>query len=271
MMSNLLIQTPADCLIVAADFEPPDQESWIEEDSWEGERLICAANRNWIFKKVRNLAKNLAGTGVYLKVNSALRACGHHLVESIHEQGLRVFADLKLCDIPATLRTDGRLLRRVKPDLLTVMCATGDSSIGVLKNELPETELLGVTMLTSLDERYAMGVHQRPIADMVQMLALYGSHAGVDGFVASAHEARLIREAVPDPRFTINTPAIRPVWATVVGDDQNLTRVMTPAQAIQAGANRIVVGRPIIRAKNPREAVERTLAEIEQALDVSAV
>jgi len=89
--------------------------------------------------------------------------------------------------------------------------------------------------------------------------------AGLDGIISSAAEAEVLR-AKMGVIMTINTPAIRPEWAIVPGDDQNPDRIMTPTKAIRAGADRVVIGRPIIQAPDPRRAVELTIKEIEAAV-----
>lgn len=244
-MKNL---TLAERLIVAADFRPTAPDA-----------------RQWVFYQVVNLVKSLKGTGVYIKVNSALRACGYDLIDLIHSHGLRVFADLKLIDIGETLSTDGVLLREAKPELLTTMCVAGVGAMRVLKSELPDTEVLGVTVLTSLDDVDTKTMFTCSTEEAVERFAQIGAEAGVDGLISSPKEAEVLR-AKFGLVLSLNTPAIRPTWAIVHGDDQNPERIMTPAKAIKAGADRIVVGRPIVRAKQPYDAVMRTLEEIEGAL-----
>lgn len=243
---DLKFLMPSDRLIVAADFRPDP---------------IMGLGRAHVQSQVLTLAKCLKGTDVYIKVNSALRACGYGLIEKIHGYGLRVFADLKLCDINETLATDGILLREVKPELLTVVCTTGFAPMQALKEELPGTEILGVTVLTSLKEQDSKMMFNCSIEEAVLRFAIEGYHAGIDGFISSAKEAKMLRDHFGDT-VSINTPAIRPHWAVVEGDDQNPDRIMTPAKAILAGADRIVIGRPITQAKDPLEAVMRTLEEI---------
>src|SRR3989344_8199421 len=122
------------------------------------ERLIVAADYDprklggiiGVKNEVLKLAESLKGLGVIIKVNSVLRARGYSLIEDLHGLGLRVFADLKLIDIPATMKLDGRLLREVKPDILTVMCCAGVDGMRAVRDTLPDTEVLGVTVLTSL-------------------------------------------------------------------------------------------------------------------------
>lgn len=233
------------------------------------DRLIVAAdfrsdNFREIHDDVLTLAEELEGLGVYIKVNSALRAWGYDLIGKMHKQGLRVFADLKLYDIPETLATDGWLLREARPEIVTAACACGARSLTALREALPNTEILGVTVLTSMDEDEVDVVFGTHTNDAVGCLAGVAESAGLCGLVCSGHELAYLREHYGDT-FTFTVPGIRPAWAQVANDDQR--RVMTPAEAIKAGAHRLVIGRPITQAKNPREAVERTLAEIEEALE----
>ncbi len=247
--------TPAERLIVAADFKPPPEQL-------DGE---CATARDWVGGQVLHLADSLQGTGVCIKVNSALRTCGYSLIGLLHQREVRVFADLKLTDIGETLSTDGMFLREARPYLLTTMCAVGAPALRVLKAELPDTEVLGVTVLTSLKEDDTQKMFGCSVAEAVMRFAQTAVDGNLDGLISSPKEAEMIR-AKFGTALSLNTPAIRPAWAVVPGDDQNLKRVMTPADAIKAGADRIVVGRPIIQAKNPRDAVMRTIDEIASAM-----
>ena len=235
-------------LIVGADFKPETPNG-----------------KDWVRTQVLTLADSLAGTGVYLKVNSALRACGYNLINEIQSRNLRVFADLKLIDISETLSTDGTLLKEVKPELLTTMCAAGVAAMQTLKIELPDTEVLGVTVLTSLKETDIQAIYGCSINEMVMKFGQIAADAKIDGLISSPKQATHLRAQFGD-LFTLNTPAIRPEWAIIPGDDQNPDQIMTPAKAINAGADRIVVGRPIIQNKNPYDAVMRTLEEITSAV-----
>lgn len=239
------------------------------------ERLIVAADfkqnpgeRNSVMHQVCKLADSVADLGIYLKVNSALRANGYLLIEMIKQRGLRVFADLKLNDIPETLATDGDLLHSFSPDLLTVMASTGQKAISALKSELPETEVLGVTVLTSLGDSDTAELFGDTTENAVLKFAAEAHLGGADGVIASPKEAAILRKIYINdatwPGMTINTPGIRPEWSLVKNDDQK--RSATPADAIRAGADRIVIGRPITQAESPRAAVMRTLDEIQGAL-----
>jgi orotidine-5'-phosphate decarboxylase len=236
-------------LIVAADFKPDPKK----KQDWR-----------WAEQKVLNLAYALKGTGVYLKVNSVLRASEYDLIYHIHAYDLKVFADLKLYDIPETLATDGIFLRKAGPELLTVSCAAGVSALRAVKAELPDVEVLGVTVLTSLTEADSERMFRCSVEEAVLNFASTAEEAGLDGLISSAKEVRKLRDVYGD-RFSLNTPAIRPKWSIVANDDQNKARIMTPEMAIKAGADRLVIGRPITQADNPREAVLRTLEEIEEA------
>jgi len=240
--------TPAQRLIVAADFKPTGPNG-----------------REWVRAQVLALADSLEGTGVCLKVNSALRACGYDLISEIQSRGLQVFADLKLLDIGGTLSTDGVLLREFKPELLTTVCVAGVTAMQALKAELPDTEVLGVTVLTSLKLADTEAMFGATMEDSVKKFALLAETAGVDGLICAPTDIAFIQSVLKCP-MTFNTPAIRPTWAIVHGDDQNPDRIMTPAKAIKAGADRIVVGRPIVKAGKPRDAVMRTIEEIRAAM-----
>lgn len=241
--------TPAERLIVAADFKP-----------------TAVDGRDWVKARVLALADSLKGTGVYLKVNSALRACGYDLIGEIQSRGLPVFADLKLIDIGETLSTDGVLIREAKPELLTVMCVSGLTAMLALKAELPDTEVLGVTVLTSLKDPDTQAMFTCSTEEAVMRFAQVAADAKIDGLISSPKEAEVLR-AKFGIVLSLNTPAIRPTWAIVPGDDQNPQRIMTPAKAIRAGADRIVVGRPILNAVNPYDAVMRTIEEISLATE----
>ena len=245
---------PSDRLIVAADFRP--------------DLRMREGDKTWVRLQVLELAEKLKGLGVYLKVNSALRCCGYSLLDDIRGMGLRTFADLKLYDIGETLSIDGALLKRYHPDILTVSCNTGDLAMKALKDELPDTEILGVTVLTSIGDHEADFIHRYGNAlNAVKFLAAKASGAGMDGIICSPKEAAAVRYLIRE-KMTINTPNIRPAWAQVSGDDQNPNRAMTPAEAMKVGVTRIVLGRPITQAESPREAVKRTLEEIGSVLSV---
>lgn len=242
-------------LIVAADFDPR------EHGGVKG-----------VEEKVLQLGTELSGLGVYIKVNSILRASGYTLIEKLHNMGLKVFADLKLIDIPNTLRTDGQILSQFKPELLTVMCNAGIDAMRALQQSVgQDTEVLGVTVLTSLNEEETQQIFSCSAKAGVLRFARMAQLAGVGGLILSPKEIEVVKDR-PELNLTLNTPGVRPKWSLVENDDQS--RVLTPKMAIENGADRIVMGRPILQAKpndqglpsSPREAVERTLEEIREGI-----
>ncbi len=242
--------TPAERLYVAADF-----------------KSTGAYARKEVRSQVIALAKYLKRTGVGIKVNSALRLCGYNLINELQTLGVRVFADLKLNDIPETLRTDGLFLRDEEPQLLTVMCSTGIAGMQALKGVLPNTEVLGVTVLTNLEDADTYAMYMCNTLDATMRLAQFAADAKIDGLICSPKEVTALR-AKFGTTLSLNTPGIRPLWWVVSGDDQNPDRVMAPAKAIRAGADRIIVGRPIAQSPDPYAATMRTLEEIESVIDL---
>ena len=146
------------------------------------------------------------------------------------------------------------------PEMMRETVAKADASCPRGSAERPL--LLAVTILTSSTEETlrAVGI-DRPVREMVPRLARLAKEAGMDGVVASPQEVGLIRDAC-GPEFVIATPGVRPAFASL--DDQK--RVTTPAEAIAAGADCLVIGRPISAAADPVEAADLILAEIEEAL-----
>jgi len=235
-------------LIVAADFDP---------------RKIIGGLAG-VENKVLALANELKGLGVIIKVNSFLRMYGYELINILHGSGLKVFADLKLIDIPATMEIDAALLEQFKPDLLTVMCCAGIDGMHIVQKTLPDTKVLGVTVLTSLNEEECQAIFTCSTKAGVLRFARMAKLAGLGELILSPKEVEVVKDRF-ELQLGLNTPGIRPVWSLVEGDDQS--RVLTPEQAIRNGAQRIVIGRPITQAENPREAVERTLEEIAKGLE----
>lgn len=242
-------------LIVAADFEP---KRW--------------GSIGGVHYKVMELAQSLKGLGVYIKVNSILRAVGYGLIRELHDHGLKVFADLKLIDIPNTMATDAEFLREVKPEMVTVMCSAGIEGMSMVQAGLPDSKVLGVTVLTSLNEEDCQAIFTCSTKAGVLRFARMAKLAGLGELILSPKEIEIVKNRF-ELRMQLNTPGIRPAWASISGDDQS--RTLTPLLAIKNGATRIVIGRPITQARpnsdglpqSPREAVEITLKEIQTGLE----
>ncbi|MBU2547379.1 MAG: orotidine-5'-phosphate decarboxylase [Proteobacteria bacterium] len=176
-----------------------------------------------------------------------------------------IFLDLKLHDIPATVGRAMAAAARLGADLVTVHAGDGRAMIEAARKEAGRTRVLAVTVLTSLDLAEELGLapaYTEPMA-LVLLRARTAWEAGCHGLVCSGREVAAVRQELgPEP--LIVTPGIRPMWSLVERDDQR--RVVTPAQAIRAGADLIVVGRPIRDAEYPAAAAALVMEEIVSAM-----
>ncbi len=184
-------------------------------------------------------------------------AGGPAVVQQLRDQGKRVFLDLKFHDIPATMAGACRSAARLGAELITVHASAGSVALGAAQAAalesaaavgLPAPTLLAVTVLTSWEQaRFASELAiEEPLSTYVPRLAQLAAAAGIGGCVCSPLEAAALRAAHPEP-FALVTPGIRPAGAAL-GDQQ---RVLTPAQAVAAGASQLVIGRPITAAPDP--------------------
>lgn len=185
---------------------------------------------------------------------------GPEVVAQLREQGLRVFLDLKFHDIPATMAGACRRAAALGAELITVHACAGSEALqaaqaaaeeGAQGAGQPAPTLLAVTVLTSWEEQRLqreLAIAQA-IAERVPALAQLSATAGIGGCVCSPLEAAALRAHHPEP-FALVTPGIRPKGAAV-GDQ---ARVMGPAEAMAAGASKLVIGRPITKAENPSDA-----------------
>jgi len=202
-------------------------------------------------------------------------AAGPDIVRQIIARGSRVFLDLKYHDIPNTVAMAAIEATRLGVSIFNIHASGGRemmrrtaesvAEIAVREN-LIRPKVLAVTLLTSVDHETLrqIGIDDEP-RSVVSRLALLARDSGLDGVVASAHEIKTIRETVSQPDFLIVTPGIRSV-----GDAANdQRRTMTAAEAIRAGADYLVVGRPILDASDPVRAARAIVEEIENSLDTS--
>jgi orotidine-5'-phosphate decarboxylase len=222
--------------------------------------------------KALELAEALSDLAGMFKIGSQLfTAVGPEIVREIIAGGGRVFLDLKFHDIPATVASAGIEATRMGVSIFNVhasggsemMLRTADAVNQCAAREgLSRPRVIAVTLLTSSDaiELSQVGIPAAP-ADQTKRLARLAADSGMDGVVASPQDIALVRSAVTGPDFLIVTPGVRPV------DNQphDQKRTMTPAQAIAAGADYIVVGRPILAAPDPVAAAADMLREITQA------
>lgn len=212
-----------------------------------------------------SLADRLQGVCRWLKVGLELYlAAGDNVVAELRRRGFSVFLDLKFHDIPNTVRAAVRAAERLGAGMLTVHAAGGPAMLRAAAEavERPGSPiLLAVTVLTSMDaaELKSTGVPALP-DDQAELLAQMASGCGIHGFVCSAAEAGKLRSRLGGQAVLV-TPGIRPS-RDAAGDQK---RVATPGEAIAAGANYLVVGRPITRAANPALATQTILEEMEAA------
>jgi orotidine-5'-phosphate decarboxylase len=213
--------------------------------------------------EARRLVDALAGRVGMFKVGSQLfTACGPELVRELVGRGEKVFLDLKYHDIPNTVAGAVSAACRLGVSLLSVHALGGRAMLEAAGAALPAmgVRLLAITILTSHDEAEleAVGVGGG-VGDSVQRLARLAQGAKLDGVVASPQELQLIRQACGDELLVV-TPGIRPAGAA--RDDQ--ARLATPRAAVAAGADHIVVGRPITEAPDPAAAAAAIVRELER-------
>ncbi len=226
-------------------------------------------------REAREVFHALRETVGMFKIGSQLfTAAGPDFVREIVQAGGRIFLDLKFHDIPNTVAAACVEAVRLGVSMLNVHASGGGEMMRrtaqavaevSAKEKLPPPMLLAVTVLTSSDSTTLAetGVAAN-IETQVAALAKLAHDCDMSGVVASSHEVALIREKIPAREFVIVTPGVRP--ANISNDDQR--RVMTPAEAVRAGADYLVVGRAILRAKEPSRTAEQIVAEMQRALNL---
>jgi orotidine-5'-phosphate decarboxylase len=186
-------------------------------------------------------------------------AGGPAIVRAVLATGAKVFLDLKLHDIPNTVEKAVESAGRLRVQMLTIHLSGGEEMIrAAIAGRKHNMSILGVTVLTSASEQTLRetGVSDK-IENHVLRLAKLGVEKGIDGIVASPHEITMLRREFGG-KIKIVVPGIRPSGS----ESADQKRVMTPGEAIQAGADYLVIGRPIIAHPAPREAVTRILEEV---------
>ncbi len=196
----------------------------------------------------RAIAPHVGGLKLGLELFNAVGADGAARI--IGETGLPLFLDLKLHDIPNTVAGGVRAIARLRPHLLTIHTAGGAEMMRAARDAaLPDTKVVGVTVLTSLNaaDLASIGMVDSPLAQ-VQQLAALAKSSGLDGIVCSPLEVAEVAANWPGGSFVV--PGIRPAGSDT-GDQK---RVMTPREALDAGATVLVIGRPITAAADPAAA-----------------
>jgi orotidine-5'-phosphate decarboxylase len=240
------------------------------------DRLVLALDIDSDREALEIVAELRDDIGMFKVGHQLFTAYGPDIVRKITGMGGRVFLDLKYHDIPHTVAKASAEAVKLGVSIFNVhalggfdmMKATAESTRETAeKHRVPMPIVLAVTVLTSMDEK---SLHRdlkitRSIKREVSHLARLAQRAGLQGVVASPQEVKMLRRAVRG-KFVILTPGVRPAWASK--DDQK--RIMTPAEAVAAGADYLVVGRPVLKAEDRKTAVKNILDEINScALKIS--
>ncbi|MEO0392965.1 MAG: orotidine-5'-phosphate decarboxylase [Pseudomonadota bacterium] len=236
------------------------------------ERILCALDTNDL-NKAKTMVKSLAGDGEPLIGGIKLgleffSALGAPAVNQLRAEGLPVFLDLKFHDIPNTVAGAVRSAMVTAPNFLTIHASGGAAMIEAAAEAAKQAAdsaqtnppvLLAVTVLTSLDADDLSSVGQdRQVSDQVRRLGELAVRSGANGLVCAPFEVRFLREALGDDVVLV-VPGVRPSWAAK--NDQK--RVMSPVEAIDAGADYLVIGRPITASADPVDAARNIVTEIE--------
>jgi orotidine-5'-phosphate decarboxylase len=226
------------------------------------DRLIVALDLSSVEAAEAMVARLSDSVGFYKIGYQLAYAGGLPLVRKLADKGKKVFIDLKLHDIGNTVARGVESIAKLGATFLTVhaypqtMKAAADARAGT------DLNILAVTVLTSYDDDDLRAAGYRlGVSELVQARAQQAEQLGIDGLVCSAEEASALRKVVGH-RMRLVTPGIRPAGSSS-GDQK---RIMTPARAIAAGADYLVVGRPVLEAADPRVAAEAIQAEIAPAL-----
>lgn len=227
-------------------------------------RLIVALDLNSV-QEAKDLVRRLDGVVSFFKVGLTLQLARgvEDLIQSLIDGGKRVFLDYKYYDIPATLRL---AVKRAAERGVSFLTIHGSSSLmrGAVEGRAgSDLKVFAVTVLTSMDkdDLLEMGYSHHEVKDLVTIRAKRAVEAGLDGVIASGQEAALIKAI--SGKLLVVTPGIRPDGYPE--DDQK--RKTTPKQAVLAGADYLVLGRPITHAPDPRQASEQIIAEMQEAFD----
>ena len=231
-------------------------------DTAARDRLIVALDLPGV-ERAEAMVSRLGDAVTFYKIGYQLGyAGGLPLVRKLADQGKKVFLDLKLHDIGNTVARGVESIARLGATFLTVHAYPQTMKAAVDARAGTGLKILAVTVLTSYDDGdlHAAG-YRLGVADLVEARAQQAQLLGVDGLVCSPEEAASLRKIVGHQMFLV-TPGIRPA-GSAAGDQK---RIMTPARAIAAGADYLVVGRPILEAADPKAAAEAVVAEITPGL-----
>ena len=225
----------------------------------QSKKIIVALDSN-NFSEIEKLVKSLKKEVYAFKIGYQFffnfGLIGYKKIYSICP---KIFLDLKLHDIPNTVKNGLEALNKIKPILTTIHISGGDEMMKSSVKDKRFTKILGVSILTSIDSKQTKKFYnQKNVSSLVKKFAKFAKKNGLDGVVCSPKEIKVIRKAT-GKNFIIVTPGIR-LKSKIKSDDQK--RIETPEKAIEMGANYLVIGRPITKSKNPL----KTLKEINDTL-----
>jgi len=203
------------------------------------------------------IAAKLAGKVWGFKINDLLFENGISITE-LKKFG-KVFADAKFHDIPNTVANSITKLDAAGADLISIHAAGGVEMMKAARKAAVHSKVLAVTILTSLDENMIRLIFGKSIKNTFLKLVQDANIAGMDGIVCSPQELKYLKEKSEFKHLLRVVPGIRPAWYHESDDQQ---RILTPKEAVNLGADLLVIGRPILKAKNPAKAVEKILDEI---------
>ena len=224
-------------------------------------KIIVALDGN-NFSKIKKIALSLKNEVYAYKVGYEFffnfGIDGYKKIKEIYP---KIFLDLKLHDIPNTVEQGIKALEKLKPVFTTIHISGGDKMNKFsVKKTSRKTKILGVSILTSLDSNQTKKYYnEKNVQILVKKLVKYAKKNGLDGIVCSPLEIKTIRKEI-GKRMIIVVPGIRPINYSKKNDDQK--RTLTPIEAIEMGANYLVIGRPITSSKNPL----KTIKEINKSI-----
>lgn len=217
---------------------------------------------DWMIDRAFTLAKMALELGIPCVKVEALARAHPNIVDELRKLGLKVFLDLKLSGTKDTLAIDAILLKRSMPDLLSFMLKDLDpAAIESFHTELPDTKLLGVAILTNLNEKKFRQRNGCSIEEEAIRRGAVAREAKMHGLISAPGEAGALRRKFAH-ELPLYAPAIRPEGVVLRIDDQDPERAMTPTQAVKAGVKYLIVQRPITEAENPRDAAIKIIQEI---------
>jgi len=220
----------------------------------QSKKIIVALDSN-NFSEIEKLVKSLKKEVYAFKIGYQFffnfGLIGYKKIYSICP---KIFLDLKLHDIPNTVKNGLEALNKIKPILTTIHISGGDEMMKSSVKDKRFTKILGVSILTSIDSKQTKKFYnQKNVSSLVKKFAEFAKKNGLDGVICSPKEIKVIRKAT-GKNFIIVTPGIR-LKNKIKSDDQK--RIETPEKAIEMGANYLVIGRPITKSKNPLKTLKK--------------